>query len=71
MIDSSEVGSRKPEPRIYEITQARLGVDHDRILFIDDIGQNLKAARQLGWQTVLFEDVAGALAVIDSVLGAR
>jgi putative hydrolase of the HAD superfamily len=71
VIDSSEVGSRKPEPRIYEITQARLGVDHDRILFIDDIGQNLKAARQLGWQTVLFKDVAGALAVIDSVLGAR
>ncbi len=71
VIDSSEVGSRKPESRIYEITQERLEIDPDRILFLDDIGQNLKAARQLGWQTVLFEDIGGALAVIDSVLSAR
>ncbi|RMF21974.1 MAG: HAD family phosphatase, partial [Deltaproteobacteria bacterium] len=56
VVDSSEVGTRKPERRIYEITRERLGVGHDEIFFVDDIGQNLKAARSLGWQTYLYTD---------------
>ena len=64
VIDSSEVGARKPEAAIYEITRERLGVAHDAIFFIDDIGQNLKAARALGWQTYLFTDEGEALAML-------
>ena len=65
VVDSSEVGTRKPEPRIYEITRERLGVAHEEIFFVDDIGQNLKAARRLGWQTYLYtnaEDLRTVLA---------
>ncbi len=65
VIDSSEVGARKPEPRIYEITRERLDVPHDSIFFLDDIGQNLKAAKALGWTTVLHEDTDAVLAVLD------
>jgi len=67
VIDSSEVGTRKPEPEIYEITQERLGIPHEAILFVDDIGQNLKAAKKLGWQTVLFTEEAKVLPVLRSI----
>jgi len=67
IVDSSEVGARKPEPRIYEITRERLGVEHEAILFVDDIGQNLKAAKQLGWQTLLFTDESDVLPVLESI----
>ena len=70
IIDSSEVGARKPEPRIYEITREKLGVAHDEIFFLDDIGQNLKAARALGWNTVLFTDTDEALAVLETLIAA-
>ena len=72
VIDSSEVGARKPEPAIYEMTRERLGVAHGEIFFIDDIGQNLKAARAFGWQTYLFRDESEALATLERLLsGAR
>jgi putative hydrolase of the HAD superfamily len=70
VVDSSDVGARKPEPAIYEITRERLGVAHDAIFFVDDIGQNLKAARSLGWQTYLFREEGDALATLDTVLAA-
>lgn len=68
VVDSSEVGARKPEPRIYEITREMLGVAHDEIFFVDDIGQNLKAARALGWNTVLYDDDANALATLEALI---
>lgn len=71
VIDSSEVGTRKPEPAIYEITRAALGVGHHEIFFVDDIGQNLKAARSLGWQTYLFREEPAALEVLGRLLGAH
>ena len=71
VIDSSEVGARKPESRIYEITRERLGVAHDEIFFLDDIGQNLKAARALGWQTVLFTETTEILPILESLITAK
>lgn len=71
VIDSSEVGARKPEPAIYEITRERLGVAHDEIFFLDDIGQNLKAARALGWNTELYDDDERVLGVLDALITAR
>jgi len=71
VIDSSEVGARKPEPRIYEITRDKLGVAHDEIFFIDDIGQNLKAARALGWNTVLFEHPDEAVGLLEAMIEAQ
>ncbi len=67
VIDSSEVGTRKPEPAIYEITQARLGIPHDALFFVDDLGVNLKPARALGWQTLRYDDTARVLEVLDAL----
>ncbi len=71
VIDSSEVGIRKPEPAIYELTRTRLGLAHDAIFFLDDLGVNLKPARALGWQTLRYDDTARVLEVLDALAASR
>ncbi len=67
VIDSSEVGMRKPEPAIYRLTEQMLGRPAEELLFIDDMGMNLKAARLRGWQTLKYDDTAKVLAVLEAV----
>jgi len=71
VIDSSEVGIRKPEPAIYELTRARLDLPHEAIFFLDDLGVNLKAARALGWQTLRYDDTTRVLEVLDALAARR
>ncbi|KAH8918851.1 HAD-like protein [Atractiella rhizophila] len=52
MVESWKVGMRKPEKRIYEHTQKVAGVEGNEMLFLDDIGGNLKAAQELGWNVI-------------------
>ena len=60
VVESSVEGVRKPNPRIYQITCERLGVAPERAVFLDDLGINLKPAREMGMRTikVLHEDQA-------------
>jgi len=69
VVDSAFVGTRKPEPRIYELTLERLGVDAGTALFIDDIEINCDAARELGMRAVWFESSAQAIADTEAALG--
>ena len=69
VIESFAVGSRKPEPAIYEATADRLGVDHSAIVYLDDFEQNLEPAAQLGWTTILVAEHAAALAELDATIG--
>lgn len=55
IIDSSEVGSVKPEKRIYEVAIQRAGVKPEEILFIDDSRPNLMAAERFGWRVLWFD----------------
>ena len=68
VVDSAFVGSRKPEPRIYQLTLERLGVSADAALFIDDIEMNCDAARELGIRSIWFRSNEQAIAEIESVL---
>jgi putative hydrolase of the HAD superfamily len=68
-IESAVVGLRKPDPRIYELTCAQLGVPPPRSAFLDDIGQNLKAARALGMATIKVVDPDHALRDLSALLG--
>ncbi len=52
VIESSVVGVRKPEPRIYEMMCEALQVTAQQSVFVDDLGINLKPAKALGMQTV-------------------
>jgi putative hydrolase of the HAD superfamily len=56
VIDSGFVGVRKPDPRIYELTIARLsGVSAEECLFVDDVLANVEAAQAIGMSAVHFE----------------
>jgi epoxide hydrolase-like predicted phosphatase len=68
VVDSSAVGSRKPEPRIYEITLERLGVEPSAALFVDDLEVNCIAARELGMAAVWFRETEQAIDEIEAAL---
>ena len=55
---SSRVGLIKPEPAMFALAERRFGVGGDALLFIDDVAQNVEAAKAAGWQAVLFESAA-------------
>lgn len=57
IIDSSEVGTIKPEEEIYQIAEQRAGVPSSEILFVDDSRTNLMAAERLGWRVLWFNDI--------------
>ncbi|MBT3608708.1 MAG: HAD-IA family hydrolase [Gammaproteobacteria bacterium] len=60
VVESSKEGIRKPNPEIYTRTCEKLGVSPTKAVFLDDLGINLKPAKNLGMQTikVLGEDQA-------------
>jgi putative hydrolase of the HAD superfamily len=68
VVDSAFVGTRKPEPRIYELTLERLGVSAGAALLIDDIEINCDAARKLGMQAVWFRDTEQAIEDTEAAL---
>lgn len=54
VVDSSEVGLRKPDPAIYRLTCERLGVEPSRAAFVDDISDNVEGARRVGLVAIHF-----------------
>ncbi|KAF8840979.1 HAD-like protein [Paxillus ammoniavirescens] len=50
--DSSEVGLRKPDPEFYIHACKDSGIKPEEAIFLDDIGMNLKTAKQLGMVTI-------------------
>ena len=69
VVESSQVGVRKPERRFYEIALERLGIEPSEAVFLDDLGINLKPARDLGMATIKVGDPAVALAELSEILG--
>lgn len=69
VVESSQVGVRKPEPRFYEMACEALGVEPAEAVFLDDLGVNLKPARELGMRTIKVVDPAAALAELEAVVG--
>ncbi|MDJ0786278.1 MAG: HAD family phosphatase [Myxococcota bacterium] len=72
VIDSSEVGLRKPDRRIYELALERIGgVEASRAAFLDDYEGNVSAAVELGLHGVLVGDpFEPALARLSRLIGA-
>ncbi len=68
VVDSAFVGTRKPEPRIYELTLQRLGTPAGAALLIDDIEINCTAARELGMRAVWFRSAEQAIEEIEAEL---
>jgi putative hydrolase of the HAD superfamily len=69
MVESAIEGMRKPDPRIYQLVCDRLGVSPKETVFLDDLGANLKPARELGMTTIKVVEPEAALAELEAVLG--
>ena len=69
VVESSKLGVRKPEPRFYELACEQLGIGPDGCVFLDDLGVNLKPAREMGMTTIKVEDPDAALAELEAVVG--
>ncbi len=67
--ESSVLGLQKPDPRIYQRVCAELAIEPEEAVFLDDIGRNLRTARQLGMTTIKVEDPEAALIELGRLLG--
>lgn len=70
IIESSKAGVRKPEPRIYEMMLEALALPAASCIFLDDLGVNLKPARDMGMTTIKvpFGDVRPAISELERLL---
>ena len=68
VVDSSQVGARKPSARLFEILLDRLDLPADRVLFLDDFAGNIAGAQAAGLRTIHVTDVHAALTELDAVL---
>jgi epoxide hydrolase-like predicted phosphatase len=71
VVDSSQVGLRKPDPAIYHLTLERLGdVPPESAVFLDDFAGNVEAATALGIHGILVGDEpTAAITALDELLG--
>jgi len=65
---SAEVGVRKPDARIYDLTLNRLGVAPNEAVFVDDLPENVEGAKNVGMQAIQFTDNAPVIAALEKWL---
>lgn len=70
IVDSSEIGIRKPDRRIFEHALEQLGgIDPARAIFVDDFVGNVEAAAALGIESVLVrDDYQDAIRAIEALI---
>jgi putative hydrolase of the HAD superfamily len=71
VIESSKVGLRKPDPRIYRMMCEALKVDPQHCVYLDDLGINLKPARAMGMHTIKVESGPQAVGALEHATGMR
>jgi putative hydrolase of the HAD superfamily len=69
IIESSKVGVRKPDPAFYELACKTAAVEPSEVVFLDDLGVNLKPAREMGMTTIKVADPDRAIGELEKVVG--
>jgi putative hydrolase of the HAD superfamily len=69
VVESSKLGFRKPDPRIYRHACDLLGVAPEQCIYLDDLGINLKPARAMGMRTIKVGDPDVAIAELEAMVG--
>ena len=69
VIESSKIGVRKPDPVFYRLACDGLGIEPHEAVFLDDLGINLKPAREMGMTTIKVDDPDAAIAELEAVVG--
>ncbi|XP_060605115.1 acyl-CoA dehydrogenase family member 10-like isoform X1 [Ruditapes philippinarum] len=69
VVESCKVGYRKPNPKIYEIVLKELDLPGEQCVFLDDMGGNLKAAKEFGIKTIKVKDPDQGVRDLEEELG--
>jgi putative hydrolase of the HAD superfamily len=69
VIESSKVGLRKPDPRIYEMMCEALDVAPASCAYLDDLGINCKPARAMGMSTIKVLSAEQAISDLETLTG--
>jgi putative hydrolase of the HAD superfamily len=69
VIESAKIGLRKPDPRIYRMMVEALRVDPNNCIYLDDLGVNLKPAREMGMTTIKVTSAPQAIAELEAATG--
>ncbi|QOZ73966.1 HAD family hydrolase [Bradyrhizobium arachidis] len=71
VIESAKIGLRKPDPRIYGMMVETLKVDPKKCIYLDDLGVNLKPAREMGMTTIKVTSGSQAIAELEAATGLK
>jgi putative hydrolase of the HAD superfamily len=69
VVISGVVGIRKPAPEIYVMGAEAIGLPPSQCVFVDDLGFNLKPAKELGMATILHTDTQTTIHQLQELLG--
>jgi putative hydrolase of the HAD superfamily len=69
VFESSKLGVRKPDPAFYRMACAAVGVDPGEVVYLDDLGINLKPARAMGMTTIKVVTPDSALDELFALIG--
>jgi len=71
IVVSAEVGTLKPEARIYQIALEQAGVRADEAAFVDDTPENVAGAQAVGMRGIVFREPQEALAKLKRLLDGK
>ncbi|WP_375428821.1 HAD-IA family hydrolase [uncultured Sphingomonas sp.] len=69
VVESSKVGIRKPDPRIYAMMTDALGMEPTECVYLDDLGINCKPAAAMGMTAIKVATQDQALTDLERALG--
>jgi epoxide hydrolase-like predicted phosphatase len=69
IVISGDVGLHKPQPEIYKLAADRLGVAPEECVFVDDLRENVRGAKEVGMTAVLHRDTAATVARLEELFG--
>jgi putative hydrolase of the HAD superfamily len=69
IVISGEVGMRKPNLDIFELTTEKLGLPGAACVFVDDHGGHLKTAAEHGMKTILHREPEATISELEELLG--
>lgn len=68
IFESKEIGLRKPDQAFYDYVLKKVGISPKKIIFLDDLGINLKPAKAMGMTTIKVISESQAKADLETIL---
>lgn len=69
IVISGEVGLRKPDPEIYQLTAKQMNLDPSECVFVDDLSRNVAGAEAVGMIGVHHEETTATVRRLEELFG--